>query len=48
MHAEVRDICKDVGSQLNVEYEQNACDLIAELVWKNLLMYGQDLELFSK
>ncbi|KRT85755.1 hypothetical protein AMK59_984 [Oryctes borbonicus] len=45
---DVREICKDVGKEFEVELDQSASDLIAEMVWKKILLYGADLEAFSK
>ncbi|XP_045475402.1 centromere protein S-like [Harmonia axyridis] len=43
-----RKICKEVGVQLGLEYEVNALDLIAELAFKKLCYYANDLEAFQK
>ncbi|KAK9887334.1 hypothetical protein WA026_022002 [Henosepilachna vigintioctopunctata] len=43
-----RKICREVGSEIGVEYEPEALDLISELVFKKLISYGTDLEAFQK
>lgn len=41
-------ICDELGSELNIKYDESAKDLIGELVSKKLLQYGSDLEAFMK
>ncbi|GJQ86896.1 hypothetical protein Trydic_g19558 [Trypoxylus dichotomus] len=48
IYLDVKEICKDVGKEFQVEFDQTASDLIAEMVWKKILLYGADLEAFSK
>ncbi|KAL3268564.1 hypothetical protein HHI36_007672 [Cryptolaemus montrouzieri] len=43
-----RKICREVGVLMGVEYESDALDLIAELVFKKLCYYSSDLEAFQK
>lgn len=37
-----------MGTQLEMEYESDAVDLIAELTYKKLISYGSDLEAFER
>ncbi|XP_017782070.1 PREDICTED: centromere protein S-like [Nicrophorus vespilloides] len=48
IHATVLEICNELEPILNVKYEPDCVELIGELVWKKLCLYGQDLEAFSK
>lgn len=43
-----RAIAKEIGDKLKVEFDQNALDVIAELTYKRLYIYGTDLEAFQK
>ncbi|XP_019872415.1 centromere protein S [Aethina tumida] len=43
-----RKICKEAGSKFNMEYTQDAQDLIAELTYKQIQLMGFDLEAFQK
>ncbi|RZC32039.1 CENP-S domain containing protein [Asbolus verrucosus] len=39
---------REVSANLNIEFESDVLDLIAELTWKKLTLYGSDLEAFQK
>ncbi|KAH1012749.1 centromere protein S [Dendroctonus ponderosae] len=41
-------ITGEVGDQLGMKFESHALDLIAELTYKKLSLYGADLEAFAK
>ncbi|KAJ8957774.1 hypothetical protein NQ314_006486 [Rhamnusium bicolor] len=48
IHNTARNIAKEVGINLNMEFDTDALDIIAELTYKKLLMYGLDLDSFQK
>ncbi|KAL1506119.1 hypothetical protein ABEB36_005543 [Hypothenemus hampei] len=43
-----RKISNEVGEHFNMKFESNSLDLIAELAYKKLTLYGADLEAFQK
>lgn len=47
---DVKKICQEVSNGLTqkLTFEKQACELIAEMVWRKVQDYGSDLELFSK
>ncbi|KAF4525255.1 hypothetical protein B566_EDAN012790 [Ephemera danica] len=45
---DVRKICEEVGQTTKMSFSRKSMDLISELVWRKLKIYGEDLEAFSK
>ncbi|CAH2011244.1 unnamed protein product [Acanthoscelides obtectus] len=43
-----RKLSKEVAADLKVEFHQDVLDIIAELVYKKLVLYGSDLDAFQK
>lgn len=43
-----KEIAKEVAGNLKMEFENEALDIIAELVYKKLLLYGSDLDAFQR
>nr|CAH7741638.1 unnamed protein product [Callosobruchus chinensis] len=43
-----RKLAKEVAADLKVEFHQDVLDIIAELVYKKLVLYGGDLDAFQK
>ncbi|XP_044271117.1 centromere protein S-like isoform X1 [Tribolium madens] len=43
-----RKMSREVGAHLNLEFDSDVLDLIAELTWKKLILYASDLEAFQK
>ncbi|KAF2900458.1 hypothetical protein ILUMI_05728 [Ignelater luminosus] len=48
IYSDTRKICREVGIYLNMEYESNALDVIAELAWRKIQSFSTDLESFQK
>lgn len=43
-----RKIAKEVAATFNMECDSDALDIIAELTYKKLQAYGEDLDAFQK
>lgn len=43
-----RCIAKEIGEKLGTKFDQNALDIISELTYKRLIIYGSDLDAFQK
>ncbi|VEN48371.1 unnamed protein product [Callosobruchus maculatus] len=43
-----RKLAKEVAADLKVEFHQDVLDIIAELVYKKLVLYGGDMDAFQK
>ncbi|KAJ3644084.1 hypothetical protein Zmor_026757 [Zophobas morio] len=48
VYSTARKMSREVGTNLNMEFEPDVLDLIAELTWKKLTLYASDLEAFQK
>ncbi|KAG5871479.1 hypothetical protein JTB14_032193 [Gonioctena quinquepunctata] len=48
VHNTAKKIAREVGSGFNMEFDTDALDIIAELTYKKLLLYGTDLDAFQK
>ncbi|XP_044733996.1 centromere protein S-like [Chrysoperla carnea] len=45
---ETQKLTKEIGENLNMTIDDRANELISELIWKKLNLYGSDLECFAK
>ncbi|KAL4705907.1 hypothetical protein ACJJTC_017489 [Scirpophaga incertulas] len=48
LHRDVRALCAETCHFLGLEITKSAMDIISELVYKKIDVYGQDLEAFAK
>ncbi|CAK1580010.1 unnamed protein product [Parnassius mnemosyne] len=48
LHRDVQSICKECSHLLGLEITKPAMEIIAELLYKKLSIYGLDLEAFAK
>lgn len=45
---DTKQISKDVSKELEIDFDEAAVELVGEMVFKKLLLYGSDLEAFCK
>ncbi|KAK9700918.1 CENP-S protein [Popillia japonica] len=48
IHLDTKQISKDVSKELEIDFDEAAVELVGEMVFKKLLLYGSDLEAFCK
>ncbi|KAI4462356.1 cortistatin [Holotrichia oblita] len=48
IHLDTKEISKDVGNELGIDFDESAIELVGEMIYKKILMYGSDLEAFCK
>ncbi|CAG9860234.1 unnamed protein product [Phyllotreta striolata] len=48
IHNTTKDIVKEISVANETEFDKDSIELIGELVYKKLLLYGSDLDAFQK
>nr|XP_023013128.1 centromere protein S-like [Leptinotarsa decemlineata] len=48
IHNTARKIAKEISANFDMEFDSDALDIIAELTYKKLQLYGTDLDAFQK